>query len=353
MRRILPVLVLLLLSPLIAEILLGATGITRVGLVLSDIGFYGTGTVLVRELVRQRKLGWWSLLLLGAAFGVLEEGVILQTVFNPTFYGLGDLSVYGRVLGVNWVWAELIVIYHTFTIASAIVLTELLFPSRRTRKWLGKVGIWVVSLLFLLSSSTWFASFLLSTHGYVLPLLPTVGAVILVCLLIWLALRPQHFSHMPSSLARHVPYPWMVCIFGFLATGAYFAIWEFLARKTSPFPAPITILLLTGLVLAVGVLVRYWTAPGRQWSDIHSLALITGPILVIALEGNYTLSSQPDKTGDFIGLLIVSVLMILFLLALAYRMSTRGNRSASPAISPDMSSTSSQQVENDVSSLLL
>lgn len=65
--RLNPPVVLLLLAPAVAELLGGATQITQIWLALFYIPVYGAGALLVRELVWRRGLGWWSILLLGAA----------------------------------------------------------------------------------------------------------------------------------------------------------------------------------------------------------------------------------------------------------------------------------------------
>jgi hypothetical protein len=44
---------------------------------------YGGGALLIREVVRRRGLGWPSIILLALACGVLEEGLITQSLFNP------------------------------------------------------------------------------------------------------------------------------------------------------------------------------------------------------------------------------------------------------------------------------
>ncbi|HLV99168.1 MAG TPA: hypothetical protein VKT82_10895 [Ktedonobacterales bacterium] len=68
MRRFLPVITLIVLAPLVAEVLPGSTRITMPALVLFDVLIYGPGALLIREVVRRRGRGWASILLLGAAY---------------------------------------------------------------------------------------------------------------------------------------------------------------------------------------------------------------------------------------------------------------------------------------------
>lgn len=65
MGRFLPVMVLILLAPLVAEVLPGSTPLTMPGLLLLDLLIYGPGALLIRELVRRRGRGWASILLVG------------------------------------------------------------------------------------------------------------------------------------------------------------------------------------------------------------------------------------------------------------------------------------------------
>jgi len=62
-----------------------------------NTGLYLPGALLIREAMIRWKKGWASVLLLGAAYGILEEGTALGTLFNtaPVEYGSGPAS-YGN-----------------------------------------------------------------------------------------------------------------------------------------------------------------------------------------------------------------------------------------------------------------
>jgi hypothetical protein len=76
LQRIAPALVLFLLAPLIAEVLFGATPITRIGALIPVVPLYGGGALLIRELARRRGGGWARIALLGAAYAIVEEETI-------------------------------------------------------------------------------------------------------------------------------------------------------------------------------------------------------------------------------------------------------------------------------------
>lgn len=132
-----PVVLLLLLTPGIPEYLSSSSAINAVVLdpplfifqLVANLGLYGSGALLVYEAkVRWRK-GWASVLLLGGAYGILEEGVALSTLFDPKAGPVGALGVYGHWYGVNWVWAAGIVPFHAlFSISLPILLLGIALP---------------------------------------------------------------------------------------------------------------------------------------------------------------------------------------------------------------------------------
>ena len=85
-----PVVLVLLLAPVTAEYLIGYDDITgnAVALVFGVFFFaplYGAPAVLIREVTRRRGLGWPTILLLAAAFGLIEAGLVDQSLFDPAY----------------------------------------------------------------------------------------------------------------------------------------------------------------------------------------------------------------------------------------------------------------------------
>lgn len=54
------------------------------------IPLYGTVAVLIREITRRTGRGWPTILLLGAAFGLIQAGLIDQSLFNPGYLDNDD-----------------------------------------------------------------------------------------------------------------------------------------------------------------------------------------------------------------------------------------------------------------------
>ncbi len=154
-----PVLALLLLAPSIPELLTGSTPISNLffdplafafGFGL-DIALYGTGALLIREYCAAYGKGWPSVLLLGAAYGIAEEGIEVHTFFQTSGSPVGLLGSYGHLWGVNWLWALGLMTFHaTYSIALPILLTQLWFPGVKSARWLDRGAIALLAGVFVL-----------------------------------------------------------------------------------------------------------------------------------------------------------------------------------------------------------
>ena len=274
-------LTLYILSPVIAEMLLGSTpplSFVNPLSLIAETALYGSGSILVRELVRRRGLGWGNIVLLGAAYGILEEGLVVNSWFNPSWSGLGKLAYYGRFLDTSWVWAVELTTYHAIiSITIPILLTELLFPAVAQRPWLGRRGmrgfsIWlaIVSVLMLLG----FGFLAFRKQGYTHPPLMFLGAFLLAVGFVWLGLhlRPRVMA-LAAPTARLAPGLWRLRLLAFCAAFAFFFI-AWIVPSIVPWPI-VTILLFVGLVVLAARMIARWSR--RQgWSVEHQLALAAG-----------------------------------------------------------------------------
>ena len=115
---------------------------------------YGSGALLVREIARRKGGGWPMIAVLGLAYGVIEEGLITQSLFNPDYLHLRLLE-YGYLpgLGMAIPWTLFVLTIHAvWSIAVPIGFTESLFPRRREEAWLGRIGIGGFVLVFLIGA---------------------------------------------------------------------------------------------------------------------------------------------------------------------------------------------------------
>ncbi len=322
MRRYLPVLTLFILSPWVAEVLFGATPLSRMGALLVVAPLYGGGAILVRELARRRGTSWTRIFLLGAAYGIIEEGLAIQSIFNPNLFNAGLLG--GRALGVNWVWSLWTIGYHiVWSIGIPILLTELLFPARRTEPWLGRVGLIIVGVLYVLGLLAIAAIYrFVIAPGFQPPLLLNLFAALVAVLLIIFALTrpPRLVETLSNKPAGDVPSPWIISLLGFLMA----ALWFGLLNLPQPLRAGawvlIPILLEIALLTGFASLIRRWSRD-EAWNDLYRLALIFGPLIMVMISGSFfvTAGSRLDQLG--VG--IFGILTIILLGVFARRLQNR------------------------------
>src|SRR3954466_2495405 len=85
-HRIAPPLTTIVLAPLLAEVLPGATRFSAIQVFPVEMTIWGGGAVMIRELVRRRGLGWANMLALALALAVAEECIIQQTSYAPLIF---------------------------------------------------------------------------------------------------------------------------------------------------------------------------------------------------------------------------------------------------------------------------
>ncbi|MBK9714521.1 MAG: hypothetical protein IPO81_24905 [Kouleothrix sp.] len=330
MRRYGPVFVLFALAPLVAELLFGATPVSRIGGLLPESLLYGGGAVLIRELARRRGGGWGRIALLGAAYAIVEEGLAIQSLFNPGLFNAGLVG--GRALGVNWVWSQWTIGYHVvWSISIPILLAELLFPARRAEPWLGKRGLAVVGVLYALGALAIGAIFrLFVAPDFSAPLSLLVGAALVAAALVLLALRwPATVRRAPTEASEGTPPAWRVGLLAALAAVAWFALLDLPHALREGALALLPMLAALALAAALVWLIRRWSAPGRRWTELHRLALASGALPISMLFGFFfvTAGSPVDQIGQG----VVSLVAIGLLGWLAWRLRRRGARLAAAA----------------------
>jgi len=146
-----PAVAMFLLAPVIGEVLSTSTPLP--GFIVAWIPLallYGCGALFCREFSLRWGTGWVALLVLGAAYGIIEEGLVVRSFFDPGWQDIGDLGVYGRAIGVNWIWTLLLILFHmAVSVGVTIAIVEMLFPGRKADRWLGRRGMVASSLALL------------------------------------------------------------------------------------------------------------------------------------------------------------------------------------------------------------
>ena len=307
-----PALVLFFLAPAIAELLSGSAPPSEF---FHPFGFlllaslYGSGALIVRELKVRWEKGYASLFILGAAYGILEEGLMVKSFFDPEWMDLGILGSYGRWQGVNWVWAEWLTIYHAlFSIAIPITLVELAYVERRNVRWVKDRTL--VALTMLLGAVTAFGYLFLTTYR------PSAAqyllAITIVALLIFSAWR------VPPKMGKgglKPPSPRKLALMGFLIALSLFSLF-----MAGPYliPSPPTLMILgLALIYAAGSLLKRY-----RWDEgtlYHKFALSAGAVafLILLTPLQELDKSRPDNPR---GMAIVGAVALILLLLMRRRL---------------------------------
>ncbi|WP_431913538.1 hypothetical protein [Nonomuraea jabiensis] len=344
------------LTPVVAELTLGNPPLRQAWLLLLWVPIYGAGTVLIRELVRRTGRGWLAILLLGAAYGIVEEGLALQALTSPTIYGVADWAP--RILGLNSAYTELNIPYHAvFSVALPILLVDLIVPDLRHRPYLGRTGLVVAGAVFVLGALLlrWTTAFI--DPGYQAP--PTVLAAFALAIAVLTALalrftpRPRDLPatasrdmpaatpqttpaspnmpttppqttptppDVPATASQTVPAPPIVaCLTGVAAFGYLALLFPFGGAQHPAFTqggrVAVPMVAAALLAVATGVLLRRWTAHDG-WRDRHSLALASGALVAHTVFG---VIANGENTTDRLSLSALGIVMIVLLTLLARR----------------------------------
>jgi hypothetical protein len=317
-KNIWPALTLFFLAPMFAELLSGSAPPVEFFKPFSLLiltALYGSGAVLIRELRVCWGKGWLTTFVLGAAYGIVEEGLMIKSFFDPNWMDLGPLGSYGRWAGINWVWSLQLTIFHAvFSIAIPILLVELLFPSRRDNPWIGRRGMFGLS--FLLLADVLFGFFALTTYRP--PLMTYLLTIVAVIVLFLIARR------MPVRWAKprpgRVPRPLWFALLGFCATLVFFVI-QWLPPEIGV-PVSFTLLAAVALVVIVAWTAQ-WMSRGGAWTDKHLLALAGGALGLFVFMAPLQELDNLKRPDDTTGMTLVGLAVLLFLVWLWRRVLRR------------------------------
>lgn len=329
--RIGPALTLVILSPMVAEILPGATRISAIFVLPIEMGFWGIGALLIRAAVRRWHLGWRNLLLLAVALAFAEEFIVQQTSFAPLIFQFVKGAPYGREWGVNWLYLIWAVGYESvLVVVVPVMLTELIFPERREQTWVSKSGLVVCALLAAVASFfAWFSWTQIArvkvfhVPAYTPPAdaMAIAGGAILV--LIFLALGPARRLLARPSRPLPAPAPFAVALIAFITAVLWYAL-VILSYRIWPFvpPAPPAAAgVISGIVLAA--LYARWSAHQR-WSDTHRFAVVAGAVL--GSMGVGFVGFIGALPLDLYGKAILNLAALLLLAVLWFRLRQSGSR---------------------------
>jgi len=313
-----PALVLLFLAPVLGELLSGsappAEFFQPFGFILLTI-LYGGGAILARELTHRWDKGWPTLLALGAAYGIAEEGLMCKSFFDPAWMDLGELANYGRWFGVNWVWSVHLTIFHAvFSIAIPVLLVSLIFPARRSEAWISRRTFKRLSLLWVANGAFIF----LALTPYRPPLMPFLSAALIAVGCVRLARRlPRPACDSEQVRLRR---PLWFGLTGFLGTvGLFVLAW---VSPVIGVPPLLAMLLMAGWPVVVAWIVLKVLGRGVLCSERHQLALASGGLILFVLLAPIQEFDQA-RVDDMTGMTLVGVGIVVLLAWLAWRVRWR------------------------------
>ena len=302
-----PILCLFFLTPGIIEYVSGSSPIAN--LVLSPPAFiigllinsalYLPGALLIREAAIRWKKGWASVLLLGASYGVLEEGIALSTLFNPK----PPIPAPGYWHGVNWVYVAFVVPYHAvFSIALPLLLLQLALPRTKGRRLLNSKR--AVAGTFAVLGIDVYLNLLIAAHvdHFWMGWTALIASIVIIAALVVLAYKaPTNFMRPKNENPTAKP----------LAVGAFGALAYLLLALILVFGnnLPSSVDLFLTIIILLSFLVYILKAIGKGNNEKQLIALSFGIILPFLAGG---IAGQIELPL----VLILDVALILFFLRL-------------------------------------
>jgi hypothetical protein len=284
--RIGPALTLMLLAPLIAEVLPGATRVSSIFVLPLEMCIWGGGALLARAAVRHWNLGWLNLLLLGFALSIAEEFLIQQTSLAPMMVQIFKGADYARAGGVNYLYLLWALFYEAVLVVIVpVMVTELIYRSRRNDPWVTRTGVIVAIIAFLVAClPAWFLwtqfvrDKILHIGIYDPPAVSiALGALVFVSLIV-LAIGPARRAFAAPATPLSPPAPWGLFVLGAIAGVLWFGLLLLAFRIKPEFPSSVAVA--GGLsIAAIGCWMVPRFAAHPAWSDAHRMGIALGAML--------------------------------------------------------------------------
>jgi hypothetical protein len=279
-----------------------------------NVAQYTAGALLVREALLRWGKGWGTGIALGFAYGVAEEGLGDNTLFNNTHGTDGFLGLYGHFLGVNWVWSVGVLAFHViYSTGLPIVLLGLALPATRGRSLLGRRGI-VLALASVSAAAALEMAIVWGTDHYWMGWPLFVGSLVVIAGMILVGYRLPASTLRPSSDTPSIG-PWTVFALGF----AFFPI-AFALEYGAAYVLPAAAVIAVELVIFAWLLNTFRRGIGRRDNEFLWVQLAFGFVLWQGLFGWLLTLGLPYQ------LPLVAIAVYFFVrLRRAYRPRNAGN----------------------------
>ena len=283
MRRLAPAFALFFLAPLVAEFFLGDFPITLIFLIVPLATMYGAGALLIREVARRTGRGWPTIVTLALAFGVFEEALLTQSLFNPD-YADAHLLDDGFItpLGIAIPWTIFVLALHTvWSISTPIALVEE-STARSVQPWYRAPGLIVTIGVFVAGSAFTFAVSYGDRHYLASTPKLLISAVIVLGLVAVALLWPRPTAPTATQAA---PRPRLV--FG----ATIIAGIVFMGSEILPVWPGVAAMVVA--LIAIGNLIARWSQI-TGWGPWHRFAAAAGALLTYSWHG-FTMTPVEGK----------------------------------------------------------
>lgn len=212
--RRLQILGLLVLAPVCAEYLSAYDDTTGdaarlIGGLVVFGPLYGAPALLIREVARRAGLGWPGIVMLATAFGLIEAGLVDQSLFSLDYRHIAswDDDLRGTFVGplglsafnvLNFIGGHVI-----YSICAPIALVEGLRPSNHAEPWLTRRSGIAVALLYVAASLLVLVDSLTHESSHASPY-QVVGSMLVVAALVvgaWALSRRRRLRPAPGARA--------------------------------------------------------------------------------------------------------------------------------------------------------
>ncbi|WP_051274579.1 hypothetical protein [Cellulomonas sp. URHD0024] len=299
-RRRLLALLLFVVAPVCAEYLTaydpevtGQAAALVGGLVILG-PLYGAPAILIRELAARTRMHWTGILALAGAFGVLQAGVVDQSLFATSYMSYDDWAT-GRALtlipplGVAGAFALNFLVGHVvWSIGAPIALVETFDRRPGPRQpWLGLSGTTALVVLWVLASVV-VSQDIRDSGSDQASTGQLLGAVAVAALLVLVACTFGR-RRLPTPLSRRVPVP--ARVFGLVLVAALG--YQFIPGTW------LGVGLGTAILVAGAVAVTRWSR-SAGWGPRHAAAVAGAAVVARALGGFVTVATtDPRPPGGF------------------------------------------------------
>ncbi len=294
---------LILSAPIVAELLSGSTPFAaffKPPIFLTYVGFYGCGALLIREIVAHKKMNYVNILLLGASFGVLEEGILLKSWYDPTWMGAAITSQALRVSGVSVLQPFANIVYHAIiSITIPISLIESFAGSRKP--WLSRKWLVLPALVFAAAASVMGLTF---NRDYQISISHYLFSILI--LIIFLTAANIRFNAPNGKIKRSTGALWLI---GSLFIPFQFFVFYGLALRNVSWMIILSFAILLYSIYAITFWRTDWKKQSRKLGFASAAGFITGLLPAAAAAAR---QDNTKITNLIVEIIVVLVLIILY-----------------------------------------